>query len=74
MRTPFATTWLAAVGILLIGAALRTQLAATRVKAKEHALQTLADGDRYGAMQHLMAVDGACRAAYRLLTPQGAMN
>jgi len=34
----------------------------------------MADGDRFGALEQVMAVDGACRAADRLLTVQGTTN
>ena len=39
-----------------------------------HALQALATSDRFGALRHLMAVDGACRTAYRLLNVQTEAN
>jgi hypothetical protein len=39
-----------------------------------HALHSLANSDRFGALQHLMTVDGACRAAYRLLNVQTSVN
>jgi hypothetical protein len=34
----------------------------------------MANSDRFGALQHLMAVDGACRTAYRLLNIQTRVN
>ena len=39
-----------------------------------HALHSLANSDRFGALQHLVVVDGACRAAYRLLNVRTSVN
>ena len=39
-----------------------------------HALHALAASDRFGALQHLMTVDGACRTAYGLLNVQTSVN
>lgn len=39
-----------------------------------YALQTMADGNSYGAMYYMVHVDGECKAAYRLLNVQQPSN
>lgn len=39
-----------------------------------YALQTMAEGNRYGAMYYMVHVDGECKAAYRLLNIQQPSN
>lgn len=39
-----------------------------------YALQTMAEGNSYGAMYYMVNVDGECKAAYRLLTVQQPSN
>jgi chromosome segregation ATPase len=50
------------------------EVLATCLGGTLHALHSLAGGDRFGALQHLVTVDGACRAAYRLLNVQPSVN
>lgn len=39
-----------------------------------YALQTMAEGNSYGAMYYMVNVDGECKAAYRLLNLQQPAN
>lgn len=38
------------------------------------ALRTIAGGDAYGAMHHMVGVDGACRAAQGLIDPNASVE